>query len=285
MPYRLTDISAVRELMSRHGVDFKKSLGQNFLIAESVPRRIAAYVEGERVLEIGPGIGTLTAELCRVCPQVEAVELDRALMPVLEETLAGFDCVRVTNADFMKLDHEEFAAARFGGQPYSVAANLPYYITSPVLMKLMESGTPPGKIVVMVQKEVAARLSARPGTAEYGAVTAAVAWFGSVKRCFDVPAGCFMPRPRVDSAVIEITRFASPPASLSEGADLRRVIRGAFAQRRKTLLNSLASVYPEFTRPALEAAVRAAGLDPAVRGETLGIPELAALANRLAETS
>ena len=289
---RLTDIGAVRSLMARHGVDFKKSLGQNFLISEAIPRRIAESVADEiekaaadrpinGVLEVGPGIGPLTVELCRRCAKVEAVELDRTLIPVLGETLAPYDNVNVTNADFMEVDVEAFTAEKFDSH-YAVAANLPYYITTPVIMKLLESPTPPEFVTVMVQKEVARRLCALPGTAEYGAVTAAVAWFGTAKKLIDVPAGCFMPRPKVDSAVIMIKRHDKPIADLKENAPLSKVIRGAFAQRRKTLSNSMSSVFAGISRDELNSAISAAGIDPQTRGETLSVVQLAAIANELA---
>ena len=289
---RLTDIGAVRSLMARHGVDFKKSLGQNFLISEAIPRRIAESVADEiekapadrpinGVLEVGPGIGPLTVELCRRCAKVEAVELDRTLIPVLGETLAPYDNVNVTNADFMEVDLEAFTAEKFDSH-YAVAANLPYYITTPVIMKLLESPTPPEFVTVMVQKEVARRLCALPGTAEYGAVTAAVAWFGTAKKLIDVPAGCFMPRPKVDSAVIMIKRHDKPIADLKENAPLSKVIRGAFAQRRKTLSNSMSSVFSNISRDELNSAISAAGIDPQTRGETLSVVQLAAIANELA---
>nr|MBQ4319287.1 16S rRNA (adenine(1518)-N(6)/adenine(1519)-N(6))-dimethyltransferase RsmA [Clostridia bacterium] len=289
---RLTDIGAVRSLMARHGVDFKKSLGQNFLISEAIPRRIAESVADEiekaaadrpinGVLEVGPGIGPLTVELCRRCARVEAVELDRTLIPVLGETLAPYDNVNVTNADFMEVDLEAFTAEKFDSH-YAVAANLPYYITTPVIMKLLESPTPPEFVTVMVQKEVARRLCALPGTAEYGAVTAAVAWFGTAKKLIDVPAGCFMPRPKVDSAVIMIKRHDKPIADLKENAPLSKVIRGAFAQRRKTLSNSMSSVFSDISRDELNSAISAAGIDPQTRGETLSVVQLAAIANELA---
>lgn len=288
---QLTDIGAVRSLMARHGVDFKKSLGQNFLISESVPRRIAesvaeniANAPADRVingvLEVGPGIGPLTVELCRRVAKVEAIELDRTLIPVLGETLAPYDNVNVTNADFMEVDLEAFAAEKFDSH-YAVAANLPYYITTPVIMKLLESPTPPEFVTVMVQKEVARRLCAQPGTAEYGAVTAAVAWYGKAKKLIDVPAGCFMPKPRVDSAVIMLSRHEKPIAELKENAPLTKVIRGAFALRRKTLSNSMASVFQHISRDELNAAITRAGIDPQTRGETLSIIQLAAIANEL----
>jgi len=288
---RLTDIGSVRSLMARHGVDFKKSLGQNFLIAESVPRRIAESVAGmiadapsdapiNGVLEVGPGIGPLTVELCRRVAKVEAIELDRTLIPVLGETLAPFDNVNVTNADFMEVELEKFAAEKFDSS-YAVAANLPYYITTPVIMKLLESETPPQFVTVMVQREVARRLCALPGTAEYGAVTAAVAWYGKAKKLIDVPSGCFMPRPKVDSAVIVIKKHDSPVAELKEGAPLSKVIRGAFAQRRKTLSNSMASVFGNMSRDDLNSAIERAGISPNVRGETLSVVQLAAIANEL----
>lgn len=200
----LTSISEIKRIMEKHGLQFQKQFGQNFLINPAVPGKIADEA-GKYVLEIGPGIGTLTRELCMRAEKVAAVEIDRGLIPVLEETLAGFDNVRIICEDIMKLSIAEFIDDTFGGERITVCANLPYYITTPVIMLLLESGAPIDKITVMVQKEVAQRLSANPGTPQYGAVTASVSWYGSVKKLFDVSAGNFIPRPKVDSSVVQIS--------------------------------------------------------------------------------
>ena len=280
----LTNPCEVRAIMESHGLQFQKQFGQNFLISAAIPARIAEQA-GECVLEIGPGIGTLTRELCARAQQVECVEIDRGLIPVLAETLADFDNVRVTNADIMQLDIAEFVRDRFGGRRITVCANLPYYITTPVIMALLESGAPIDRITVMVQKEVAGRLAAAPGSSEYGAVTAAVAWYGCAERLFDVPAGCFVPRPKVDSAVIRITLGcgARERVGCCDERLMLRLISAAFGMRRKTLLNALGSSFSHFSKEELAKIIESAGISPTVRGERLSVAEYAHLADVMAE--
>lgn len=288
---KLTDLSTVREIMSRHGITFQKKFGQNFLVSPQIPVRIAeaacedAGDEKRGILEIGPGIGTLTRELCERADKVVALEIDTGLIPVLGETLADFDNVTVYNQDVMKCDLEELVEREFldEGMRVSVAANLPYYITTPILMKLLESRLPFDTITVMIQKEVAVRLTAPAGDAEYGAITASIAYYGEVERLFNVPAGCFMPAPKVDSAVVRIRLHREPPVSVSSEEMLFRTIRGAFAQRRKTLANSLTAEFP-IGREAIAAAIEAAGLPASVRGERLALEDFARLADALSET-
>ncbi len=272
--------------MERHGVSFNKGYGQNFLVNAAVPRRIAEECgaeAGDGIFEIGPGIGTLTAELAERFRKVVSVEIDGGLIPVLGETLAGFRNVEIINADVMKLDIRDLVARVFPGMRVFVGANLPYYITTPILMSLIECGAPFCGITVMVQKEVAERLASSPGDPEYGAVTASVSRYGTVSRLFSVSAGSFLPAPKVDSAVIKITPYAEKPYSVKDEKTLSRVIRGAFAQRRKTLLNSLSSEFTELTKDDVSRVLSGAGLEPSVRGERLGIKEFAAVSDGISE--
>ncbi len=284
---KLTSVNEVKAIMERHGLRFNKGYGQNFLINEVVPKRIATECGAEAdsgILEIGPGIGTLTCELCRLYKKVVAVEIDTSLIPALQETTAEFDNLTVINADVLKVDLPALMAKEFEGMPVTVCANLPYYITTPILMGLLESGCRFENITVMIQKEVALRLCAKPGDADYGAVTASVARYGQVSRLFTVSAGSFMPAPKVDSAVIRIAIDPVRRYTVKDERMMGRTIRGAFAMRRKTLVNSLASEFGELNKEAITEAVIAAGLTPEVRGEKLGISEFAALADALTAT-
>lgn len=289
---KLTDLSTIREIMGRHGVSFQKKFGQNFLISPQVPVNIAeAAVEtlnssaatGKRgILEIGPGIGTLTRELSSRADKVVAVEVDSALIPILAETLADCPNTKVINQDILKTDLAALIESEFLSEGYSVAvaANLPYYITTPILMALVESRLPFESITVMIQKEVAARLAADAGDPDYGAVTASLAYYGSVERLFNVPAGCFVPAPKVDSTVIRINLYKTPPVSVRDEQTLFRVIRGAFAQRRKTLANSLRT---EFPKELIPGSLEAAGLPADIRGERLSLEDFARLADALSQ--
>ena len=289
---KLTDLSTISEIMGRHGVSFQKKFGQNFLISPQVPVNIAeAAVEtqnssaatGKRgILEIGPGIGTLTRELSSRADKVVAVEVDSALIPILAETLADCPNTKVINQDILKTDLAALIESEFLSEGYSVAvaANLPYYITTPILMALVESRLPFESITVMIQKEVAARLAADAGDPDYGAVTASLAYYGSVERLFNVPAGCFVPAPKVDSTVIRINLYKAPPVSVRDEQTLFRVIRGAFAQRRKTLANSLRT---EFPKELIPGAIAAAGLPADIRGERLSLEDFARLADALSQ--
>ncbi len=276
---KLTDIGTVKELMGENA--FKKQFGQNFLISESVPRRIAENGAASAVLEIGPGIGTLTYELCQRAEKVVAVEIDKTLLPILDKTLAEFDNVEIVSDDIMKVDLASLIEEKLGSfSEISVCANLPYYITSPVIMKLLESKVRFSKITVMVQKEVAQRLSSPPSSELYGAITAAVSYYGKVKKLFDVPAGCFMPKPRVDSAVIRIEPYSEPPVEADKDI-LFSVIKGAFAQRRKTLSNSLATVISDIPKSDIISLIVSSGFSENVRGETLSIEDFATLARAI----
>lgn len=286
---RLTDLSTIREIMSRHGVSFQKKFGQNFLINPQVPTKIAdaACVRPDNaplgMLEIGPGIGTLTRELAERAHKVVALEIDTALIPILDETLADFDNTFVINQDVMKTDLTALVENEFltQGMRVSVAANLPYYITTPILMKLVESRLPFETITVMIQKEVAQRLTAPAGDSEYGAITASLAYYGKTERLFTVPAGCFLPAPKVDSAVIRITLHKEPPVKVIDEAILFKTIRGAFAQRRKTLANSLSTEFSHLGKEGIAAAIAAAGLDASIRGERLTLEDFARLSDEL----
>jgi 16S rRNA (adenine1518-N6/adenine1519-N6)-dimethyltransferase len=276
----------VRELLARHGFTFSKALGQNFLINPTVcPRMAEAAVTGDHVgvLEIGPGIGVLTRELLLRAEKVVAVELDRRLLPVLDETLGDFDNLKVINADVMELDLNRVIAEEFPGMEVVVCANLPYYITSPILMKLLEDHLPIKSITVMVQKEAAARLSATPGTRDSSAITVAVSYYAAARTLFGVSAGSFMPAPKVDSAVIRLTLREPHKKPINEKT-MFRVIKAAFAQRRKTVLNSLSSSLGS-DKAEIGEILAAAGVEPSARAERLTLDDFIRIADELASRS
>ena len=279
----LCDIREVKALLGRHGFRFSKSMGQNFLVADWVPREIAAAGGGDGgcgVLEIGPGIGCLTQELCRCAGKVVSVELDHALLPVLEETMDGAENFTLISGDILKLDIPALADQHFQGLTPMVCANLPYNITTPVLRALVEAKRF-ASITVMVQREVALRLAARPGTGDYGALSVYMQYHTQPEVLFDVPPSCFLPAPKVTSAVVRCQVRTVPAVHTACGEDFFfQVVRAAFAQRRKTLLNSLSSVFgSQPGKDRLAAVIANCGLHPAVRGETLGLEEFAALAD------
>ena len=279
----LCDIREVKALLGRHGFRFSKSMGQNFLVADWVPREIAAAGGGDGgcgVLEIGPGIGCLTRELCRCAGKVVSVELDHALLPVLEETMDGAENFTLISGDILKLDIPALADQHFQGLTPMVCANLPYNITTPVLRALVEVKRF-ASITVMVQREVALRLAARPGTGDYGALSVYMQYHTQPEVLFDVPPSCFLPAPKVTSAVVRCQVRTVPAVHTACGEDFFfQVVRAAFAQRRKTLLNSLSSVFgSQPGKDRLAAVIANCGLHPAVRGETLGLEEFAALAD------
>ena len=283
---RLTDISNIRDILSRHGFTFSKALGQNFLINPSVcPRMAQAAVQNDNtgVLEIGPGIGVLTAELLQRAKKVVAVELDQRLLPVLEETLGAYDNLRVVNADVMELDLHALIKREFSGMDVVVCANLPYYITSPVMMKLLEDRLPISSVTVMVQKEAAVRLCARPGTRDSSAITAAVRYYGTPELLFNVSAGSFMPAPRVDSAVIRLT-LHEPEVRPKDEAVFFKVIRGAFSQRRKTILNALSSSL-SIDKSALRDILSLAEVDASARAERLTLEDFARISDAVYDWS
>jgi len=278
----LTDYGEIRALLSRHGFRFSRSLGQNFLIADWVPRQIAEAAgldESTGVVEIGPGLGCLTAELSRRAGKVISVELDRALKPVLTETLEGRENVELVFGDALKLDLKALAEEKLAQLRPVVCANLPYNVTSPLLTALIEAGCF-GTITVMIQREVARRLCARPGSADYGAFGLFVQWHTEPELLFDVPPHCFVPQPKVTSSVVRLTRRTAPPEAVDDEALLFRVIRAAFNQRRKTLANALSSGLG-VGREELERILGGSGLDPRVRGEALSIGDFANITNKI----
>ncbi|MGX8692124.1 MAG: 16S rRNA (adenine(1518)-N(6)/adenine(1519)-N(6))-dimethyltransferase RsmA [Clostridia bacterium] len=278
----LTDYNEIRALLARHGFRFSKSLGQNFLTAAWVPARIADEAgldERTGVVEVGPGVGCLTAELAKRAGKVAAIELDKALLPVLRETLAGFDNVSVVHGDATRLDLRALAAEKLPGLRPVVCANLPYNVTSPLLTALIEAGCFE-TITVMIQREVARRICAGPGSPDYGAFGLFVQWHCETELLFDVPPGCFVPQPKVTSSVIRLTRREEPPLPVRDEKLLFRVIRAAFNQRRKTLVNAL-SAGLGLGKDELETALAACGLDPRVRGEALDIGAFAALSDKI----
>lgn len=279
----LTDYRDITALLQRHGFRFSKSMGQNFLTAAWVPQQIAAesgITAADGALEIGPGVGCLTAELAKTAGRVTAIELDERLRGVLGETLADFDNVSVVFADALKADLPAICAETLGERPWKVCANLPYNVTTPLITAFLEAGCFES-VTVMIQKEVAQRLCAAPGTGEYGAFSVLVQWYAEPKLLFDVPPHCFVPQPKVTSAVVRMDRRVAPPASVDDEKLFFRTVRAAFAQRRKTLSNALRSGFSELDRAAIESAMEETGLPPAVRGETLSIAQFAALSNAL----
>lgn len=284
MRFDLSDERTVRAVLSRHGFSFSKALGQNFLIDPTVCPEMAraATREGaDCVLEIGPGIGVLTASLCEQAKQIVAVELDRRLFPVLRETLADYDNVELVEGDAMQLDLHALLRERFGeGARIAVCANLPYYITSPLLMRLLECRLPIEKLVVMVQKEAAERLCAEVGSREAGAVTVAVRYYAEAHTRFTVGREAFLPAPKVDSAVIELCVRKAPEIELRDEAYFFKMVRAAFAQRRKTAVNGIAAGL-NLPKAAVAEAIADTGLPADVRAEKIPMEKLADLANRL----
>ena len=275
-------------VLQKYGFRFSKKFGQNFLIDPHVIEKIvraAQVTKDDFVLEIGPGIGTLTQYLAEAAREVTAVEIDRSLLPILADTLAGYDNVTVIHNDILKVDLNQLAAEKNGGRPIKVVANLPYYITTPILMSLFEAHVPMESVTVMVQKEVAERMQAGPGTKDYGALSLAVQYYADAYIAAYVPPNCFIPRPNVGSAVIRLTCHAQPPVSVRDERLLFRLIRGSFHQRRKTLANGLAnSAELDFTKEEVLAAIERLGLPAAVRGETLTLAQFAQLADILTES-
>ena len=282
----LCDIREIKSLLARHGFHFSKSMGQNFLIQSWVPRDIAAASgagSGVGVLEIGPGIGPLTDRLAGLADKVAAVELDRSLLPVLAETMAGHDNVEIVPGDILKLDVPALVGEKLAGLTPIVCANLPYNITTPVLTALLEARCF-ASITVMIQREVARRICAAPGTPDYGAFSVYCQVHAGTELLFDVPPDCFLPAPKVTSSVLRLTPRPLP-AELEDEAFFFRVVRAAFAQRRKTLLNALGAAFGgQVSKEELAGLLAGCGLPPDVRGERLGIPEFAALARALRQT-
>lgn len=273
------------EILHKHNFAIQKKYGQNFLVDMGVLDRIirAAEITAEDfVLEIGPGIGTMTQYLAEHAREVAAVEIDKNLIPILEETLAPYRNVTVINQDILKMNVKELAEEKNAGRPIKIVANLPYYITTPILMSLFEEHVPFESVTVMVQKEVAERMQAAPGTKEYGALSLAVQYHAKPEIVANVPPNCFIPRPSVGSAVIRLTRYEVPPVSVKDEEKLFAVIRASFNQRRKTLANSLGNA-PKLavSKERVTQVLEEMGLSPTIRGEALSLEQFADLSNRL----
>ena len=284
MPDLLTPTHTLA-ILRQHDFSIRKKYGQNFLVDRHILDKIlaaAAIDSGDLVIEIGPGIGTMTRHLAARAENVVAVEIDRQLIPILRETLADYANVAVIHGDIMKMSLTELVS---GGAPIKVVANLPYYITTPLIMALLEAPLPIDSITVMVQKEVAARMRGGPGTKDYGALSLAVQYHARMEIIAAVPPSCFIPQPKVESAVIHLTKHPAPPVAVTDEALLFALIRAAFNQRRKTLANALANAesLAAVTREAVARALRGMGLDEAIRGEALTLAQFAGLANILKE--
>lgn len=281
----LTNPSVIKDVLSKNGFSFKKSLGQNFLINPTVCPKMAesAVANGETaILEIGPGIGVLTAELAKKAQKVVAIELDERLKPVLPETLADFDNVEVIFGDALKLNIAEIIKQHFDGHKVAVCANLPYYVTSPIIMMLLESKLPISSITVMVQKEAADRICAKIGSRQSGAVTVAVGYYSNAKTLFNVSRGSFMPAPNVDSAVIRLDILENPPFDVGDEKIFFKFIKSAFAQRRKTLINAVSSGC-NYSKDDVKQILLSIGLNENVRAEALSMSELAAVSRALTQ--
>ena len=275
------------EIIQKYEFMFQKKFGQNFLIDTHVLEKIisaAGITKDDCVLEIGPGIGTMTQYLAENAGHVVAVEIDRNLIPILKETLADYDNVTVINEDILRVDIKALAEEYNGGKPIKVVANLPYYITTPIIMGLFESGVPIDNITVMVQKEVADRMKEGPGSKDYGALSLAVQYYAEPEIVANVPPNCFIPRPNVGSAVIRLTRHKEMPVEVKDPALMFKIIRASFNQRRKTLQNGLGNA-PElpYTTEQIAVAITEMGLTPTIRGEALSLAQFAQLSDILGE--
>ncbi len=279
----LTNILTIKDLLHRHGFSFSKALGQNFLINPSVCPRMAEYCgagEGVGVIEVGPGFGVLTHELCKLADKVVSIELDKRLMPVLAETMAEHDNFKVINEDILKIDLHKLIEDEFKGMKVVVCANLPYYITSPVIMKLLEDKLPIDSITVMVQKEAAQRLCAKVGTRDSSAITVAVNYYSEPGLLFHVSAGSFMPAPKVDSAVIRLDINETPRAQAKDEKMFFKVVKASFAQRRKTVVNSISSSL-SIEKAKVEEALVNSGVSKTARAEQLTLEDFANISDNL----
>lgn len=280
---RLSDIGTIKDILSRHGFTFSKSLGQNFLINPSVCPRMAELSgagRGVGVIEIGPGIGVLTNELCKLADKVVAIELDKRLLPVLDETLGEYDNLKIVNADVLETDLHKLIEEEFSGMEVVVCANLPYYITSPVIMKLLEDKLPISAITVMVQKEAAQRICAEVGSRQSGAVTVSVNYYAKPEMLFSVSAGSFMPAPKVDSAVIRLNVLDEPPVKVNDEKKFFSVIKASFSQRRKVISNSLSSGL-SLDKSKTAEVLEKSGVPLNARAEKLSLQNFADIANNL----
>ena len=279
--------STTNYILEKYDLYPKKKYGQNFLIDSNILENIvsaANITKEDFVLEIGPGIGTMTQYLCENAREVVAVEIDKSLIPILQDTLSEYDNVEVINEDVLKVDIKKLAEERNDGKPIKVVANLPYYITTPIIMGLFESGVPIDSITIMVQKEVADRMQTGPGSKDYGALSLAVQYYATAKVILNVSATCFMPRPNVDSAVIKLTRHKEPTVNVADEKLMFKIIRASFNQRRKTLVNGLKNS-PElsFSKEQIVKAIEKIGKPETIRGEALTLEEFAELANAFTE--
>ena len=278
----LTSPRVIKDIQQRFGFTFKKGLGQNFLTSQNVLDEIVDALENENgVLEIGPGFGTLTAALAERMDKVVSIEIDERLLDVLHHTLDEFDNIKIINGDALKIDLHALIREEFGDRKISVAANLPYYITTPVITTLLENKLPLNSIVVMVQKEVAERLTAHPGSKDYGAITVMCRYFSEPSIVTKVPASLFLPPPKVDSAVLKLKLREKPAVNVSDEKMFFRVVRAAFSQRRKTLLNCMCANFP-FAKDDMSALLLKNGIEPSRRGETLSLEEFALIADSIA---
>lgn len=287
MNQKLSDPKKTIEVIQKYQFAFQKRFGQNFLIDAHVLEKIvsaAGITKDDCVLEIGPGIGTMTQYLAESAGQVIAVEIDTNLLPILTDTLKEYSNVKVINQDILKVDINELVKEYNNGRPIKVVANLPYYITTPIIMGLFESNVPINNITVMVQKEVADRMQVGPGSKDYGALSLAVQYYASPYIVANVPPNCFIPRPNVGSAVIRLTRYQEPPVQVKDPKLMFKLIRASFNQRRKTLQNGLNNS-PEisFSKEEITKAIESLGVSPSVRGEALSLEQFAQLANYFAQ--
>ncbi len=286
MNNRIYSPAITKEIIHRHGFRFSKSLGQNFLIDGNVIDSIctkAEITEKDQVLEVGPGIGTLTQELCERAGKVVAIELDKTLLPILDETLASYKNVEIVQGDVLKIDLHSLFENKLPEGNVKVVANLPYYITTPIVMRLLEERLNIDKIVVMVQKEVAQRMMASPGNKDYGALSVAVQYYSQANIIVNVPSNVFIPRPNVDSAVIMLDVYDKPRVEVKNEKLFFSIVKAAFGKRRKTLLNALSSSTLSITKEAVKEALIMCNIDPIRRGETLTIEEFATLADHMNE--
>ena len=282
---KLSNPQRTIEVIKKYNFNFQKKFGQNFLVDAHVLNKIiagAGVTKDDCVLEIGPGIGTLTQYLAEAARKVIAVEIDRNLIPILADTLSEYDNITVINEDILKVDIQALVNEHNNGRPIKVVANLPYYITTPIIMGLFESHVPIDNLTVMVQKEVAKRMEVGPGTKDYGALSLAVQYYAKPYIVANVPCNCFMPRPNVDSAVIRLTRHDAPPIEVADERKMFAMIRAAFNQRRKTLVNAVSNA-PELgiSKDALLSALEEVGLSATIRGEALTLEQFARLTNTI----
>lgn len=274
------------EIIQKYNFNFRKKFGQNFLIDEGILEKIVSAAEVTKddvVLEIGPGIGSMTQYLAEAAGKVIAVEIDDQLIPILKETLSPYDNVTVIHGDVMKTDLKKLSEEYGDGKPFKVVANLPYYITTPIIMRLLEDDVPTKRITVMVQKEVAERIKEKPGSKEYGAISLSVQYYAKPEIACIVPPNCFMPRPNVDSAVLNLDPYEAAPVSVKNPKFMFQIIRASFNQRRKTLANGIAGGGLGIDRLTVEEVLESLGMPKTVRGETLGLTEFAKIADALKE--